>query len=156
LVDGRPAKFGVHRFRCARCGRSVSFLPDFCVPYKHFCTDVIGAVLRACLVLSMSVRAVVADPVHNAACFSRDCAGDWIRQFASNCHNLRHFGLPRLGVAAVPAADTPGLLLVHFLSFGAAHSPDARPGLRAVQCGLSGSFPPFGLFRAQLLPGCVT
>ena len=36
LVIGVLVWFGVHRFLCKECGRTVSFLPDFAVPYKHY------------------------------------------------------------------------------------------------------------------------
>lgn len=157
LADGRRAEFGVFRFRCAQCGRTVSFLPDFCVPHKHFCADVICGVLGAVLLLELSLRSVsAADSVHNAASFSRYCAADWVCQFRRNSHNLRHFGLPRLGIARSAPRQDPGKLFECLLRFGSARAGDTRQSLRAVQCALSRPPPPFGLFRAQLLPGCVT
>jgi len=135
----------------------VSFLPDFCVPYKHFCTAVIGTVLEAVLVLKLSVRAVsAAGSVYNTASFSSYCVRDWVHQLVANSHNLWYFGLPRLGIAALPIPDGTGFLLSHLLRFSDGFGADALSGLCAVQCALSRSFPPYGLFRAQLLPNCVT
>jgi len=155
---GRFFSFGVYRFICARCGRTVSFLPDFCVPYKHFSGDVIGAVLQAVLLLNVAACATAAaQSIYNKASFSRYCVHDWLMQFRRNSHNLWHMGLARLGITAAPAADAEAVLFRHLAGFGAVFSgePDCR-SLRAAQCALSGTFPPFGVFRAHLLPGCCT
>ncbi len=150
--------FGVFRFRCTICKRTVSFLPDFCVPYKHFSTGVIGAVLRAVLILNVATCAVAAaDIIYNKASFSRYCVYDWLAQFRRNSHNLWYMGLTRLGIAAAPAPDAEAVLFRHLAGFGAVSSGEsACRSLRPAQCALSGTFPPFGLFRAHLLPGCCT
>ena len=157
LPDGRSVDFGVHRFRCASCRRTVSYLPDFCVPYKHFCADVIASVLEAVVIVGLSLRAVAAaDGVWNAAAFSAGGAGRWVVHFLANCHNLRCFGLPRLGVdgGGTPPAS-PSALLARLFAYGAGCVADGRHRLRVVQRGLGGAPPPYGFFRAQLLPGCV-
>ncbi len=157
LADGARKGFGVHRMRCALCGRTISYLPDFCVPYKHFGSDVIWALLWAVIVLHVSRRAVSAwDSVWNRASFSRFCAGEWVRQFGRNGHNLWHFGLARLGLCTDTGRGSLAVLLRTLLRFSVGLRCDEAQALRAVQCALSGAFPPFGLFRAQLLPGCVT
>jgi hypothetical protein len=157
LTDGLRCRFGVFRFRCGQCGRTVSFLPDFCVPHKQFCADVVCAVLQAVLVLRLSARAVAAaDSAFNAASFSRAAAGDWAGQFIRNSHNLRHFGLARLGLAIVVPSGGADVLLGLLLGFGAERVSEPAHSLRAVQCGLACCSPAFGVFRAQLLPGCVT
>ena len=158
LLDGARKRFGVHRSRCARCGRTISFLPDFCVPYKQFGADVIHAALVAVLLRGLSVRAVaVWDSVHNAAGFSRFCVGEWLQQFERNSRNLWQFGLDRLELSVAVGPRSLAVLLSHLLSFSAGrteHAPER--GFGPVQCALSRPFPPFGLFRAQLLPGCFT
>jgi hypothetical protein len=157
LPDGTRKRLGVHRFRCAVCGRTISFLPDFCVPYKHFGADVVHTVLAAVLLAGLSRRAVAAwDSVYNRASFSRFCVGEWLQHFERNSHNLWHFGLGRLGVAAGAGPRSVAALFAHLTRFGSARVAHAEHSLRAVQCGLSQPFPPFGLFRAQLLPGCFT
>jgi hypothetical protein len=157
LPDGVRERVGVHRMRCAVCRRTISFLPDFCVPYKHFGCDVIRAVLWAVVVLNVSRRAASAwDSVWNESSFSRFCAGEWVRQFGCNSHNLWHFGLARLGLSVDRGRGSLPALLSALLRFGGALRGDEVQALRAVQCALSEAFPPFGLFRAQLLPGCCT
>jgi hypothetical protein len=157
LPSGARQRFGVHRFRCAACRRTVSYLPDFCVPYKHFGADVIQGVLAAVLLLNLSARAVAGvNSAYNAACFTRYGVGQWLEHFGRNSHNLWHFGLQRLSVAAGADPRSRGALLVHLLHFSAGRVGEVEHGLRAVQCALSEPFPPFGLFRAQLLPGCCT
>lgn len=149
---------GVFRFRCTICKRTVSFLPDFCIPYKHFSTDVVATVLHAVLILNVVTCAVAAaGSIYNKAMFSHYCVYDWARQFRRNSHNLWHLGLVRLGITAVPVPDAEAVLFSHLVAFGAVSSAEsARCSLRAAQCALSSTFPPFGLFRAQLLPGCCT
>lgn len=149
---------GVFRYRCTLCKRTVSYLPDFCAPYKYFSVDVIAAVLHAVLVLNLTSCAVAASAsIYNKASFSRYCVCDWVRQFRANSHNLWHMGLARLGIAAMPAPEAEAVLFDHLAGFGAASSGDTDCfSLRAAQCELSSSFPPFGIFRAQLLPGCCT
>lgn len=157
LPDGARRRLGVHRFRCAVCGRTVSFLPDFCVPYKHFGADVINAALAAVLLLRLSLRAVAAwDSAWNAASFSRYCVGQWLQHFGRNSHNLWHFGLPRLFGAHSPGVGSQSVLLGHLTAFAAGRAEHAHCSFRAVQCTLSQPFPPLGLFRAQLLRGCFT
>ena len=157
LASGARERSGVHRFLCTRCGRTVSCLPDFCVPYKHFSADVIHGVLAAVLLMALSFRAVAHwDSVYNRAGFSRYCVGEWLAHFRRNSHNLWHFGLRRLGLSAGDDARTCATLFIRLQCFGAARSGDVAQSLRAVQCALSSAYPPFGLFRAQLLPGCFT
>jgi hypothetical protein len=157
LPGGARQRFGLHRFRCASCRRTVSFLPEFCVPYKHFGADVIQAVLAAVLLVKLSCRAVAAwDSVYNRASFSRYSVGEWLQHFRDNSQNLWQFGLQRLGVTPGVGLRCCAALFVHLQRFGAGRSGCVEEGLRAVQCALSCAFPPFGLFRAQLLPGCCT
>ena len=157
LPDGARKRFGVHRVRCDLCGRTISYLPDFCVPYKHFGCDVIAAVLSAVLLLNVSRRAAAGwDSAWNAASFSRFCVGDWVGQFGRNSHNLWHLGLARLGLSVGGARGSVPALLGALLCFGAGSRGHEPRALRAVQCALGGLYPPFGLFRAQLLPGCCT
>lgn len=123
---------------------------------KHFGADVISAVLLAVLLMKLSLRAVAGvDSAYNAASFSRFCVGQWVEHFERNSNNLWQFGLARLGVDAAVSACCPAALLRHPIGFAAAVGP-ADQAFRAVQCGLSQPYPPFGVFRAQLLPGCVT
>ncbi len=155
LPDGRSVDFGVHRFRCASCRRTVSCLPDFSVPYKHFCADVIGLALEAVVIVGLSLRAAAADGVWNAAAFSAGGAGRWLAHFLANCHNLRCFGLSRLGIESETPPVSPHALLTRLFTHGAREAVDGRHCLRVVQRGLGGAPPPYGFFRAQLLPGCV-
>lgn len=157
LPDSRRERMGVHRFLCRKCRRTISFLPDFCVPHKHFGSEVICGVLRAVLLLGLSVRAVSAsESVHNAASFSRFCVGQWVGHFHANTHNVWHFGLERLGLNASAGPCSAAVLLALLVSFAADRVEAVEQSFRPVQCALSQPFPPFGLFRAQLLPGCCT
>lgn len=158
LSDGCCKRFGVYRFRCSRCRHTVSVLPDFCVPYKHFCADVIGVALCAVLLVGRSVYAVAHrdNTADNKAGFTRFCVGQWVDHFARNCQNLWQFGLARLGVALGAGSRSEPALLGHLLDFGVIRVGCADQALRAVQCALSRPYPPYGLFRAHLVPGCCT
>jgi hypothetical protein len=157
LASGVRKRFGIYRCRCVVCGRTVSFLPDFCVPHKHFGTDVIEAVLAAVLLSQLSVRAAARwNSLCNTAGFSRTCAGEWVAHFRRNSHNLWHFGLARLGVSVAGEGRSCAALLLHLRGFGTGETGCAEHRLRIVQCALSAQYPPFGLLRAQLLPGCFT
>jgi len=156
LPQGSLARVGVHRYRCTVCRRTVSFLPDFCVPYKHFGADVIQGVLAAVLLLRLSARAVAGvNSLYNAASFTRFSVGQWMEHFQQNSRNLWQFGLERLGMTAPVGDRSAAALFGHLQRWGAGVAP-VEHSLRAVQCALSQAFPPFGVFRAQLLPGCCT
>ena len=148
--------FGVHRYRCATCKRTLSFLPDFCVPYKHFGSDIIFLVLQFLLFFGHSVREV-SNPFGSLNSFglSRWCVNEWLCQFERNSHNLWHFGLLRLLNPPPVPEDSAGLLR-YFVDFSADDIESSAHTFRPAQIALSKEFPPFGLFRAQLLPGCVT
>lgn len=45
LEDGRAEKVRVRRLLCARVGRTVSLLPDFCVPRRQYGPAILGAFL---------------------------------------------------------------------------------------------------------------
>ena len=155
--DASYQEFGVHRFICKTCGCTVSFPPDFLVPYKHYGADVIQRVLNLILLLRISLR-VIADPggKYNDVGFSRFCLGQWLAQFACNSHNLWHFGLPRLFGADSPPPSTLTALLKHLVAYAVKKGHPRRHTFGVVQQALGQPFPPFGLFRAQLLPGCST
>ncbi len=156
LLDFVSEPFGVHRYSCVTCKRTLSFLPDFCVPYKHFGSDIVFLVLQFLLIFGHSVREV-ANPFGSLNSFgcSRWCMDEWLGQFGRNSHNLWHFGLPRLlGYSPVP--EDLARLLRYFVDISASHIESSAHTFGPVQIALSKEFPPFGLFRAQLLPGCAT
>jgi len=156
LCDFASQPFGVHRYRCKSCKGTVSFLPDFCVPYKHFGSDIVFLVLQFLLLLGHSVSEV-ANPFGSLNSFglSRWSVSEWLGQFGRNSHNLWHFGLSRL-LGYQPVPEDLSRLLRYFVDFSAGHVELSDKTFYAVQIALSQEFPPFGLFRAQLLPGCAT
>ena len=156
LPDFASEPFGVHRFGCTACGKTLSFLPDFCVPYKHFGSDIVFLVLQSLLLFGHTVREV-ANPFGSLNLFgySRWCVNEWLCQFERNSHNLWHFGLFRLlGYSPVP--EDLAKLLRYFVDTSADNTGSSTHTFRPVQVSLCKAFPPFGLFRAQLLPGCAT
>ena len=156
LSDFVSEPFGVHRYRCRTCKRTLSFLPDFCVPYKHFGTDIIFWVLQLLLLVGYSAGEL-ARPFGSLNDFgvSRWCINVWLNQFEHNSHNLWHFGLPRLLGCMVDREDL-AKLFSYFVDPSTNDPKELTYPARLAQAGLSKKFPPFGFFRAQLLPGCVT
>ena len=156
LPDFASEPFGVHRYRCALCKRTLSFLPDFCVPYKHFGSDIVFWILQLLLFFGHSVREI-AHPFESLNDFglSRWCVNEWLGQFERNSHNLWHFGLLRLLDCPVVPGDL-ARLLGYFVDRSTDDLKKSTYPVRVSQVTLSKEFPPFGLFRAQLLPGCAT
>lgn len=150
-------KFEVHRYRCRSCGTSISFLPDFCVPYKRYAAVSIGGALAALLLLGASIRTVAFSKV-NAASASVSAIREWLRQFRRNANNLRFFALPEAGLpskAVGEATDDVGLFRT--LSETAQENGAAEAEILPFwQAKLSEGRPPKGLFRALLVPGCVS
>ena len=149
-------RFGVHRFGCGRCGRTVSFLPDFCVPYKHYGARVIQRVLSLLLFAGCLTRAV-SDPLmgKNDAGYSDWAAREWRVGFEANANNLRQFGIPRLGGGSQNAPDCAAVLRALY-ALATGQGQERKDVFAFCQVGLTLSWPPLGLFRAMLLPGCVT
>lgn len=149
-------RFGVHRFACARCGRTVSFLPDFCVPYKHYGARVIQRVL-CLLLLAGRLTKAVADPLTGAndAGYSAWAVRAWRAGFKANANNLRQFGIPRLGGESENATDCAAVLRA-LSAVATSQGQERKDVFSFCQVGLTLALPPLGLFRAMLLPGCVT
>lgn len=148
--------FGVHRFGCSRCGRTVSFLPDFCVPYKHYGARVIQRVLFLLLLAGRLSRAV-SDPLtgKNDAGYSAWAVREWRVGFEANANNLRQVGIPRLGGESESAPDGAAILRSLY-ALATAQGQYRKDVFAFCQVGLTLAWPPLGLFRAMLLPGCVT
>lgn len=134
----------------------MSFLPDFCVPHKHYCADIIYWMLSLVLLVGHCVTAV-SNPfgrLNEAGC-SRWCVDEWLRQFKRNSNNLRQFGIPRL-LGYRPVHGDPASLLRILVGVAAKEIDSPNHVFRFCQQALCRKPPPFGLFRAVLLPGCVT
>lgn len=133
------------------------------MPYKHYSAGVICRVLNILLVLGISIRQA-ASTAHNAASASRWCVGEWLRQFRQNNNNLRMFGLETAGNsqaaedAPMSVSDTASDsgLFAALLKVAADADIDINGAFPFWQVKLSARRPPAGLFRAVLLPGCVT
>lgn len=124
------------------------------MPHKHYGASVIHRVLSLLLLVGHSVAAV-ADPLgrHNRAAFSSWCVRSWLADLNANCNNLRQFGLPRLLDRPVLEPCSCAVILQR-LNEAAAGSKSGV--FQYCQVQLSSQYPPYGLFRAMLLPGCVT
>lgn len=46
VLKHRPLKLPIYRWRCPKCGQTLSVLPDFLVPWGHFVTPVREAALK--------------------------------------------------------------------------------------------------------------
>ena len=148
--------FGVHRYRCSTCRGEVSFLPDFCAPYKHYGVDIIYRVLSLLLLLGRGLASVADPGKDNEAGYSSWCVREWPAQFKRNSNNLWQFGLPRLLGAAVPTGGDCSELLRRLVAAADGKISHPDHALRLCQTGLCVELPGYGLFRAMLMPGCVT
>lgn len=148
--DSRLYWFGVHRVRCKECGKTLSFLPSFLVPYKHYSSNVIHAALTGLLLLRLSLGKLWADPQRNAACYCYHTARNWQAQFAGNAPTLKLVAFPRVGIKC---SGTIGSTAMGVLQAFVQHfKHDAPDPWQAAQCALSRTYPPLGMLRAVLLP----
>ncbi len=142
----------------------MSYLPDFCVPYKHYGADTICRVLSLLLLVGRTVKEL-SDPFGdlNEVGHSSWCVRNWLDQFKRNSHNLWTSGMVRLtnvspaarGDPTVSGNDLTALMRVlHRVAIK--HTPNDRHVFPFCQVKLCSQLPPFGLFRAMLLQGCAT
>jgi hypothetical protein len=160
LGDSEHEDIGIHRYLCLTCDKTVSFLPDFCVPYKHYSAPIIAQVLLAVVLAGHSVRSAARAGEAGSGYCARSVRR-WVRAFTRNCQNLRQFALPRLGLGMMDVLsppDTLRLLLDYAVPVrcDGADSPASTPDIGPAQCALTAADPPYGIFRAQLLPGTRT
>ena len=47
VLDLGLLRVAVPRFRCVSCGRTLSFLPDIALPYKHYSSATLSRALQA-------------------------------------------------------------------------------------------------------------
>jgi len=156
----------VIRFMCGACGRTVSFLPSFCVPHKRHSSAIIALCLHHVLHLGCSIRSTYALFSGRFVSY-RSLLRAWVRQWHQNRAVLIQDGLPRLGVAlrrgcvsaagGSPYVDEQSVQCYRACCefvFGVQMSSEpeqcAADLFVRVQPALAARFPPLGLFRACL------
>lgn len=134
----------VRVLRCGRadCGRSVSLLPSFAVPFKRYS----AAIVESCLKATAGSGGSPAAWCSSTGWTDRTTAGAWLRQFAATCGTVLTEGLRRLSGTASGALRDPVRQLWRRLRQWAG----ARPVLPSVQAALCLGHPPLGLFRPRL------
>jgi len=99
----------VLRYYCPGCRRTVSVLPDFCVPWKRYGAMFIGRVLQLVFVCEQSFRS--AGGRFGSSC--RIMAGVWARQWSSRASALVTVLQNSFNVKRLPCFndlyDRPGL-----------------------------------------------
>ena len=163
-VEGVVFDIWVMRFRCGACGRTVSILPSFCVPYKRHCSATIAAFLHLVLQVGRGLRGAFGQFPESVIGY-RGVAQAWLRQWYHNRIVLIQDGLPRLGMSLGSAAgfcgSSPYVTLESTQCYGAVYASvggGAVPGegisaselFMHVQPVLSRDYPPVGLFRPSL------
>ena len=152
----------IQRFLCKACGRTVSFLPSFAVPYKHYSGQIIHNYLREIILSFRSIHSVYQQ--HYIVGYST--ALSWTQQFYSNCTALYQDGLRRLGIDNLSKAFdfhesdsvVPSLASGIYRCFvdyakRKVGSFSVKDNLFSiVQVPLTHWYPPLGLFRSSLTP----
>ena len=155
----------IFRYRCKPCGRTVSFLPSFAVPRKHYSSKVICGYLHSLFILGLSIRGVY-DFYLSAA---RSTIQGWIHQWHQNRVCFFQDGLQRLKVerASLTKAlksQSPSITDEAIAAYrsccafvlGGVCIPQepyrCTCVFSCVQVALSRQYPPLGLFRPTLIP----
>jgi hypothetical protein len=161
-VDRDYKNIPIQRFLCKACGRTVSFLPSFAVPYKHYSGQIIHNYLHEIILFFKSIHSVYQQ--HYIVGYST--ALSWAQQFYGNCAALYHDGLRRLGIDKLSRAfdchgsNSVASSLAHgiyrcFVDYvkGKATSASVKDNVFSiVQVPLTHWYPPLGLFRSSLTP----
>lgn len=133
VVDARQAiPIRVRRFLCAACRKTVSVLPSFCLPCRHYLTAVIQTVLDLRVRANASWSAVCRRVAPGEVPTQTTCR-EWVRAFRQRSpgylhHLLRHLaqwhlrpGTLEVAVTAMAAEATPPQQLVaavpHLVAF---------------------------------------
>ena len=76
----------VRRYLCSACHRTVSLLPEFALPYLRFTIMVIGAFLKARLLLGQTLKAA-AETAHQAG-MPYQRGQQWVRRFQRQAESV--------------------------------------------------------------------
>jgi len=76
----------VRRFLCSACRRTVSLLPEFALPYLRFTILVIGAFLKARLLIGQTLKAA-AETAHQAG-MPYQRGQQWVRRFQRQAESV--------------------------------------------------------------------
>lgn len=142
FAQGR-VQIDVRRLHCRNksCGVTISLLPPFCVPFKHYAAEVVESCLEWVLRRGLSIRQWCRDKTLT----DRSTAGSWVRQFVDHSGLLITEGAARAGFSPCGSGSPARGLWAGLrrLASGAAVLPSVQPALSAAG-------PRLGLFRAPL------
>lgn len=155
IKDGQEIDMGIPvlRFLCKKCGKTVSCLPSFATPFKHYSSDSICACLHEIHHLGESVQNISTD---NRAIPVRTIM-EWKGQWALNTPLLFQDGLTALGFTSSPPAIMSCYDQLVYNALATNVFPQNIPKQRSNYCSVFANVQPklcekrIGLFR-PLLP----
>jgi len=167
-LKGHVWDIWVLRFRCGSCGRTVSFLPSFCVPHKRHSSQIIALCLHSVLWGGASIRSTFRRYSSSVLSY-RGLLQAWLRQWFHNRVVIVQDGFGRLGLSGpftspaiqgsspyVTAECVQCYAACRAFAFSCPIPSDAREVAGAVfvrvQPRLARGYPPLGLFRPSLTP----
>ena len=153
-VDRDYKNIPIQRFLCKACGRTVSFLPSFAVPYKHYSGQIIHNYLREIILSFRSIHSVYQQ--HYIVGYST--ALSWTQQYQDG---LRRLGIEKLSKAfdfhesdSIVPSLASGIYRC-FVDYAKrkVDSVSVKDNIFSiVQVPLTHWYPPLGLFRCSLTP----
>lgn len=129
------ARILIRRYHCKYCGKTISYLPSFCLPYFQYTVEVIYTALRYILVFCYSLRASLQllkrlfwTPAHLQF---------YARRFFANLYHIK-LGLRQL----LPRVELPG------------ENPDKREGAKKVLHIVAAGFAHIQTFSTRFYAQC--
>ena len=130
----------IQRFICLSCKKTISMIPNHCVPYKHHPVSVINPAIDRVILNESSKKPPepeISSGIHRSTAFR------WCREFSQFCSVLATEGAKRLGIASISGTDSSIYQEIksHF-------SKSATNFFTAFQVVLCSHPPPIGIFRS--------
>ena len=130
----------IQRFICLACKKTISMIPNHCVPYKHHPVSVINPAMDRVILnksCSKSDEAEIRSGIH------RSTPLRWYREFSQFCSVLATEGAKRLGIASISGTDS-----TIYQKIKAHFSKSSTNFFTALQVALCSRPPPIGIFRS--------
>lgn len=140
----------IKRFRCKCCGKTISYLPSFLVPRKHFIASVVEDYFLVILYHQLSIHQAWKKRYN--AC--EKTLRIWLGQFRGNFNTLKQELFKRTGIDSTHCDDIDRLyvtILLHYL----AEFPD-QGIFDHFQADLCSKLPGIGIFRPLLNASSVS
>ncbi len=124
------------------CGITISYLPSFLVPYKHFTASVI----EDCFLLVLYYGLSVHQAWHRRLNACEGTIRHWLIQFKGNFNVLKQELFSRTGISSVGIDGIDDLFITLWLHYFTEYKGE-RSLFESLQADLFGTFPGIGIFR---------